>query len=108
MRDKFIPRDLETKIFERLNQIMDTLDELAGQQVVKDFYSVEEFAKIVDRDPFTVREWCRLGRIGAAKKLHGRGGSHEWAISHKEKCRYDAEGLLPRQQKNGEKGGDAR
>ena len=33
---------------------------------------------------FTVREWCRLGRIHAEKRAAGRGNSTEWQVSHAE------------------------
>ena len=108
MRDKFITSDLEAEIFKRFDQLQEAINVLAGRQVVKDFYSVQEFSKIVARDNFTVREWCRHGRILAEKKRHGRGRAREWVISHKEKCRYDAEGLLPPMTNRNSEGGDTR
>jgi predicted site-specific integrase-resolvase len=36
--------------------------------MVKDFYEVEEFARLVGKAAFTVREWARLGRIHAIKR----------------------------------------
>jgi hypothetical protein len=64
-------------------------------------YSVEQFAERVQRDPFTVREWCRLGRIRAGKKGSGRGRYRAWVIGHAELLRFEGEGLLPIQRPNG-------
>lgn len=63
---------------------------------LKRHYSVEEFAKEVDRRPFTVREWCRLGRINASKSMTQSGPALLWVISHEELERFRREGLLPR------------
>jgi hypothetical protein len=62
---------------------------------VKDWYTTEEFAQIVGKAEFTCREWCRHGRIHAAKRKSGRGKSCSWATSHEELLRYQREGLLP-------------
>jgi len=41
-----------------------------------------------------VRNYCRLGRLRAAKKRSGRGAHPEWVLSHEELERYRKEGLL--------------
>jgi hypothetical protein len=61
----------------------------------KEWYGTAEFGKVVDRDEYTVREWCRLGRLNAEKTCSGRGNRPEWRISHAELGRYRREGLLP-------------
>jgi DNA-binding transcriptional MerR regulator len=71
------------------------LGTLVGRQNIKQWYSVEEFARIVGRSQFTCRVWCRRGRILARKKVSGRGAHTAWAISHDELQRYQREGLLP-------------
>ncbi len=58
-------------------------------------YTVSEFAQRVSRSPWTVREWCRLGRIRAERKLTGCGPYREWVISEQELIRYQTAGLLP-------------
>lgn len=58
-------------------------------------YTVSEFAGRVGRTPYTVREWCRLGRIHAERKSTGCGPYREWVISQQELIRYQTEGLLP-------------
>ena len=82
---------------ERLDSIEAMLVILVERQKVKDFYEIEEFAKIVGKSCFTCREWCRLGRIHADKKLSGRGAYARWVVSHAELLRYQKEGLLPLQ-----------
>lgn len=79
----------------RLERIEQTLDLLVQQRTVKDWYSTAEVAKILGKAEFTVREWCRLGRVLAQKKKCGRGISSEWIISHEELTRVRNEGLLP-------------
>lgn len=62
---------------------------------IKQSYSTAEVAAILGKRPFTVREWCRLGRIRAEKAHSGRGSEPEWRISHDELERIQNEGLLP-------------
>jgi hypothetical protein len=79
----------------RLDQIEQTLALLVQQRTIKEWYSTAEVAKLLGKAEFTVREWCRLGRINAKKKACGRGISSEWIISHDEVTRVRNEGLLP-------------
>ena len=82
-------------IEERLSRIECMLAQLVEREQVRQWYSVDEFARIVGRSEFTCREWCRLRRIAAGKKASGRGKHASWAISHAELQRYQREGLLP-------------
>jgi len=82
---------------ERLDRIEDLLLVLTSQQQVRSWYSVEEFARLVDRSEFTCRQWGRLGRIKARKKISGRGAHAAWAIAHPELERFQREGLRPLQ-----------
>ncbi|MAT50230.1 MAG: hypothetical protein CMK32_03485 [Porticoccaceae bacterium] len=66
---------------------------LIQREQAKDWYGIEEFARLVGRSPFTCREWCRLGRIEASKKASGRGAFTAWVISHAELLRFQREGL---------------
>jgi hypothetical protein len=79
---------------ERLLRMEQMLSLLVERQRIKDFYEIDEFAKLVDKAPFTVREWARLGRIHAEKRKSGRGPSTAWVVSHQEWLRYQREGLL--------------
>jgi len=86
---------MSEEILTRLERLEQMLVVLVERQQVRDWYSVEEFARIVGRAEFTCREWCRHGRIRAEKRLSGRGAYPAWAISHDELLRYQHEGLLP-------------
>ncbi len=79
----------------RLDRIEAALETLLSQQVQKDWYTTDEVAEILDKAPFTVREWCRLGRVDADKRASGRGSTQEWIISHEELQRIRNHGLLP-------------
>ena len=81
---------------ERLEKIESLLVVLVERERARDWYSTDEFARIVSRSEFTVREWCRLGRILAEKRRSGRGAFPAWVVSHDELLRYQREGLLPR------------
>src|SRR5690349_3738816 len=81
---------------DRLAKIEELLLVLVGRERVAEWYSVEEFARIVGRAEFTCREWCRAGRIRARKKESGRGAHRAWAIPREELLRYQREGLRPR------------
>lgn len=83
---------------ERLARIESMLAVLVEGQQFRDWYSVEQFARLVGRSEFTCREWCRRGQIQAHKKQSGRGAHSGWAISHGEFERFQREGLRPRPQ----------
>jgi hypothetical protein len=83
------------EILDRLSRIEAKLDSISQEKTIRDFYSVEEFAQRVNRSKFCAREWARLGRIHAEKRLSGRGKSQEWMVSHAELLRYLSHGLLP-------------
>jgi len=63
----------------------------------KEWYSVAEFAALLERKPSTVRDWCRLGRLKATKRSQGRGFAKDWEISREEFDRYRNHGLRPLQ-----------
>jgi predicted site-specific integrase-resolvase len=80
---------------ERLERMEQLLLVLLNRSSIKDWYTTEEFARVVEKAEFTVREWCRLGRIHAEKRNSGRGRFQSWVVSHVELQRYQREGLLP-------------
>lgn len=67
----------------------------AGPVVPRQSYSVDEIATLLNKRPYTVREWCRHGQINATKRAERRGGTALWSISADELARYNNEGLLP-------------
>jgi hypothetical protein len=80
---------------------LEKIEELLRRSVVKAYYTVDEFAALVTRAPFTVRQWCNLGRIRADRSMTQTGPSQRWAISHDEYLRFQREGLLPLQSRSG-------
>lgn len=82
---------------DELRQIKAMLLALIERQSIKAFYTTDEVARLIGKAEFTVREWCRLGRIHAQKRRSGRGAYAAWVISHDEVLRYQREGLLPLQ-----------
>ena len=85
----------ESELQERLQRIEVLLESLVEQKQSKEYYSTSEVAELLGKAEFTVREWCRLGRVWAEKRASGRGSSKEWMISNVELERIRNEGLLP-------------
>ncbi len=82
---------------ESLGRIEEMLARLIERETAKEWYATDEFARLVGKAEFTIREHCRLGRIRAEKRMSGRGAFPAWVISHQELQRYRREGLLPLQ-----------
>ena len=89
----------DASIQQRLEIIEATVMKIAtlleNQQAVKEWYSISDAAEVLGKAEFTVREWCRLGRVNAHKRACGRGRSQEWILSHTEIERIQNKGLLP-------------
>ena len=75
----------------RLGRIEQALYDLLQQKATKDWYTTAEVAEIVGKSEYTVREWCRQGRVEAEKAPNGRG----WLISQLELNRIRNHGPLP-------------
>jgi hypothetical protein len=82
-------------IEERLEKIEGMLALLVERETAKEWYSTAEVARLLSKAEYTVREWCRQGRIRARKKPCGRGKGGEWLVAHGELIRLKNEGLLP-------------
>ena len=80
---------------ERLEKIEELLLVLVERQAVREWYTTHEFARTVGKAEFTIREYCRLGRLKAEKRMSGRGAYPAWIVSHAEMLRYQREGLVP-------------
>jgi|CXWL01.1.fsa_nt_gi hypothetical protein len=80
---------------DRLLRIEALLEMLVERQQTREWYSTDQAAQVLKKAEFTVREWCRLGRIRAEKRKSGRGAHAAWVISHTELLRIQKEGLLP-------------
>ena|SRR3990172_3020623 len=83
------------RLAERVERMESTLARLVEERTIKDWYTTVEAAALLNRAEFTVREWCRLGRVNAQKRDCGRGPHQEWIISREELERIRNEGLLP-------------
>jgi len=81
---------------ERLEKIEALLVSLVERQQ-REWYTTQEFARTVGKAEFTIREYCRLGRLVAEKRQSGRGAHPQWVISNAELLRFQREGLLPAQ-----------
>ena len=82
-------------ILEKLTRIESQLCDLVEERRVQEWYDTKTAAEILGRSAYSVREWCRLGRVNAEKRACGRGSAREWMISHDELQRVKAKGLLP-------------
>jgi hypothetical protein len=67
---------------------------LIERQAVQEWYTTLEFATTVGKAEFTIREYCRLGRLRGEKRQSGRGSYPQWVLSHVELERYRRNGLL--------------
>ena len=85
----------EQRLEQWLGEIRQLLMVLVERETAKEWYTTDEFARLLGKAEFTVREWCRHGRIRAEKRNSGRGAIPAWVISHAELLRYRREGLLP-------------
>lgn len=94
---------LDGSIIIALNETHSMLQRIEGQlrrhhesELVPDreWFTPAEIALELGKAEFTVREWCRNGRVQAFK-IGERGGVGEWRIHRDEIARYRNEGLLP-------------
>lgn len=82
-------------LIEKVAALEASIQMLVKERTIKEFYTTAEVARLVGKAEFTVREWCRLGRVHAEKRACGRGLSREWVLSYEELERVRNHGLLP-------------
>lgn len=87
----------EMSLDARLEKIEAMLVVLVERQQVREWYTTQEFARAVGKAEFTIREYCRLGRLRGEKRQNGRGAYPQWVLSNAEMDRYRRNGLLPLQ-----------
>jgi hypothetical protein len=86
------------RLLQRLVTRLERIEERLSSNPPEDrpiAYSTREVAQMLGKAPFTIREWCRLGRVNAFRAQSGRGPQPDWRISREEVCRIRSEGLLP-------------
>ena len=83
------------EVLDRIARLEAEIERLVQQRTIKEYYTTAEVAQLLGKADFTVREWCRLGRVQATKRASGRGLCREWIIAHAELQRIASEGLLP-------------
>jgi hypothetical protein len=81
---------------ERLDNIEALLTSLVERSQIREWYTTAQFAELIGRAEFSVREMCRKGRVRGEKRRSGRGSFCQWVISHDEYLRYQREGLRPK------------
>lgn len=88
------PESTYELILAKLTTLEDVVRQLVHERTVKEWYTTAEVAALLGKAEFTVREWCRLGRVTACKRVCGRGPTQEWSIAHAELERIRNHGLL--------------
>lgn len=92
-----LPADVGARldaIERKLDRLLLALEQTRATQT-RTAFSVDEAAALLGKSGFTVREWCRLGRINASKRAQRRGQAAIWSIASGEIERVQNEGLLP-------------
>jgi excisionase family DNA binding protein len=84
----------ESQFAELRTMLIEIRGLISSPTVPRESYSVEEAAALLGRGTYTVREWCRNGRINATKRAEKRGGAALWSISADEIRRFRDEGQL--------------
>lgn len=86
---------IEERVANSESMVREVHETIKSQRPTKEWYVVAELSQLLGKAEFTVREWCRLGRVHAEKRECGRGNSQEWIVSHEEFLRIQNHGLLP-------------
>lgn len=93
------PRVENQEVVELLRGLHERLDRLEQNLAIsrpKDAYTTQEAAERLKRSEWTVRQWCNNGQVPGARKIHGKGRTGEWRISHDDLMLIQREGPRPR------------
>jgi transposase len=75
----------ESQFAALLHLILERLDRIERAQAisaVKESYTTTEAAERLGRSNWTVRQWCNKGQVEGAYKVHGKGRTGEWRLTH--------------------------
>lgn len=78
------------RLADRIESLEKRIEAVVVGRLDKEWYTTEEVAVLMDRAPWTVRQWCLQGRVRAKK----RSGTDRWVVSRDEVERLMNEGLL--------------
>lgn len=79
--------EIMTELAEMRAMLAEIRDRIANPPEVREWYSVDEVAGMLGKSTYTVRQWCNMGRLIAAKRAERRGGTALWSISTEELAR---------------------
>jgi transposase len=74
---------------------LDRMERAQGLSVVKEAYTTEEAAERLGRSEWTVRQWCNKGQVEGAYKVHGKGRTGEWRLTHEAVSALQSRGPAP-------------
>lgn len=78
------------RLADRIESLEKRIEAVVVGRLDKEWYTTEEVAVLMDRAPWTVRQWCLQGRVRAKK----RSGTDRWVVSRDEVERLMNNGLL--------------
>lgn len=73
----------------------DVMSQRPRETIEQAWFSPVELARLIGRTSYTVRQWCRLGRLKARKRACGRGSHLAWEIPVEELQHYRNHGIRP-------------
>ncbi len=76
----------------RLVELVESLLKQSKLTIQKEAYTTKEVAERLERAEWTVRQWCNLGKVPEAYKVHGKGRNGEWRIPHEAVVRIQNKG----------------
>lgn len=90
-REQDAPPHWALEVIERLDRI----ERAQTRSVVKEAYTTTEAAERLCRSEWTVRQWCNKGQVEGAYKVHGKGRTGEWRLTHEAVANLQSKGPAP-------------